>query len=61
MQTFEIKMKWLLLLSFVSAEVPIYSPKEVRIYQKWLVSIFYHQYFYVKMLYNTEYDNCGLL
>ena len=24
------KMKWLLLLSFVSAEVPIYSPKEVR-------------------------------
>ena len=45
MQTFQIKMKWLLLLSFVSAEVPIYSPKEVRIYQKWLVSKFYHPIF----------------
>jgi len=26
------KMKWLLLLSFVSAEVPIYSPKELEMF-----------------------------
>ena len=42
------KMKWLLLLSFVSGEVPIYSPKEVRVCQKWFVSKFYHQIFILK-------------